>query len=340
MRGLIVRAPKQDERGAVLVLVAASMVFIMALAALTIDLGNGWRSRRGLIPATDAAALAAAQSYVNGENGCSPALFGSYLTDNWAGAENATCQRVGNGDRGYVIVQADSNVDTWFAGVFGGGDYRVDSHTAALYAPPDGVTGLRPIGLCFEGSAALQGVVNNPPATNTVIRVDYDKDQPDACGGEAVPGNWGVIDFDFGSNSNNDTKDWIVNGYPDAVFFENHTVSSCAGDPHCYPGDTGALAGINGELNQLRNSGIYFTLPVFNFVEGNGANAEFHLMGVLRVRLLDYQVNGNPNNRFFEFDVEPGLITGTCCGSGSGASGNKIIAICAVDPGDYAACTQ
>ena len=110
------------------------------------------------------------------------------------------------------------------------------------------------------------------------------------------------------------------------------------GDAHCYEGDTGALAGINSELSQLQSSGIYFGLPVFNFVENPGANAEFHLMAVIRVRLIDYKVNGNPNGRFFELLVKPGLITGTCCGNPASSGGNKVIALCGVDPNAYAAC--
>ncbi len=115
-------------------------------------------------------------------------------------------------------------------------------------------------------------------------------------------------------------------------------MTSCAGEPHCYEGDTGALAGIAGELAQLRTSGIYFTLPVFNYIENPGANASMHLMGVVRVRLIDYRVNGPERSRFFEFLVEPGLITGTCCGGGGGAAGNKVIALCGVDPNEFGAC--
>ena len=61
-------------------------------------------------------------------------------------------------------------------------------------------------------------------------------------------------------------------------------------------------------------------------------------MGIVRVRLVDFEVNGAPSGRFFELLVRPGLITGTCCGPPGGASGNKVIAICGVDPGAFAAC--
>ncbi len=332
------RTSRSSERGVTLPFIALSMVAIMGFASLAIDLGNGWRTRRALISATDASALAAAQDYVNGIDGCATSA-GTYLVNNEATAQLVSCEiAFFNADQGRVTVTATQNVDTWFAGVIGRGDFDAPSVTTAVWGPPTSVTGLRPIGLCIEGSTALQDVINNPPATDTLIRIDYDKDQPDACGGASVPGNWGTIDFDGGANSNNDTKDWVANGYPGEVFFGNHVVTACGGEAHCYPGDTGALAGLQSDLNGLRNSGIYFTLPVFNFVEGNGSNAEFHLMGVVRVRLISFQVNGNPNNRYFELLVKPGLITGTCCGGGGEPSGNKVIAICGVDPNEFGAC--
>lgn len=339
MRGLIrSRLPHADERGVTMPVVALSMVVLLGMASLVIDLGNGWRTRRALIAATDAAALAAAQDFVNGTNGCT-STAGNYLTANEPTSVLVSCVPFAyNPDQGRVTVTATQNVQTWFAAVIGEGDYDAPSVTTAVWGPPASVTGLRPIGLCYDGSAALQAVIDNPPATATIVRVDYDKDQPNACGGAAVPGNWGTIDFDGGANSNSDTKDWVTNGFPGEVYFANHPVASCAGEPHCYQGDTGALAGINAELDGLRDSGIFFTLPVFNYVENPGANASFHLMGVIRVRLLDYQVNGPASGRFFELLVEPGLITGTCCGGGGGAGGNKVIALCGVDPNAYGAC--
>ncbi len=325
-------------------MVALSMIAIMAVAALTVDIGNGYRIRRSLIPATDAGALAAAQDFADftsPSNGCTNGTAQNYVLQNEPATDvPVSCNHVlySGGEQGRVTVTATHIVQTWFASVIGSGDYHVHSTSTAVWGPPASVTGLRPIGLCIDGSAALENVLLNPPTTETVIRVNYNKDQPDDCGGTNIPGNWGTVDFDGGANSNADTKDWIRNGYPDPVEFGNHPVTSCTGEPHCYQGDTGALAGINAELNYLKNSGIYFTLPVFNYAEDPGGNALMHLMGVIRVRLVDFRVNGAEASRFFELSVKPGLITGTCCGSGSGSGGNKVITICGVDPGQFAAC--
>ena len=332
------------DHGAAIPMVALSMIVIMGAAALTVDLGNGWRTRRSLIPATDAGALAAAQDFAditNPQNGCTNGTAQTYVLANEANVDvPVTCTPfIYSAQQGRVTVTATHDVETWFAPVIGpNGNYNVSSTSTAVWGPPASVTGLRPIGLCIDGSAELENVITNPPTTETVIVIEYNKDQPDDCGGADIPGNWGTVDFDGGANSNADTKEWIDNGYPDPVEFGNHSVTSCVGEPHCYEGDTGALAGINSELNGLRSSGIYFTLPVFNYAENPGGNALLHLMGVVRVRLIDYKVNGTEADRFFELSVKPGLITGTCCGSGGGDGGNRVITICGVDPGDYAAC--
>jgi Flp pilus assembly protein TadG len=319
-------------------MVALALVLIMGMAALVIDLGNGWRTRRALIPATDAASLAAAQDYAKGANGCA-ATAGAYLVNNEATASLVSCVPFSySTNQGRVTVVGSEPVRTWFAPIIGRGNYTVQSVTTAVWGPPESVTGLRPVGLCITGSTALQGVVNNPPVVDTLVRIKYSKDQPNQCGGTSIPGNWGTIDFNGGANSNAETKDWVTNGYPGSVVFANEVVTSCAGEPHCYQGDTGALNGISSELTALKNSGIYFMLPVFNYVENPGANARFHLIGVIRAKLIDFKLNGADSSRFFDLLVKPGLVTGTCCGAPSGASGNKVIAICGVDPNAFAAC--
>lgn len=329
---------RRRERGVALPLVALCMVMIMGMAALVIDLGNGWRTRRALIPATDAAALAAAQDYAKGGNGCA-GTAGTYLTANEPAAGLVSCTRVNyNPSQGRVTVTGTESVDTWFAPVIGLGDYDVRSVTSAVWGPPATVTGLRPIGLCYGGSAALKAIVDNPPTTPTLVRISYSKDQPTSCGGASIPGNWGTVDFDGGSNSNADTQSWVLNGYPGSVSFGNHTVTSCTGEPHCYSGDTGALSGIQSQLTTLKTNGTIFTLPVFNFASNPGSNAKFHLMGVLRTRLVDFRVTGPNANRFFDLMITPGLVTGTCCGSPGGTTGTKVIAICGVDPANFQAC--
>lgn len=342
LRGLAAGVPRpgSDDRGATLALVALSMIVLMGMAALVIDLGHGWQTRRSMIPATDAAALAAAQDFIDDNDGCASTAE-TYLTNNEANANLDTCHSYNySADHGRVTVEASHNVETWFAGAIGLGDFTVESVSTAVWAPPLGVTGLRPIGLCIDGNQDLHDLIDHPPTTETVIKIPYEKDQPDACGAEEdIPGNWGFIDFDGGNNSTDDTKDWVENGFPDPIELSDHSVTTCVGEPHCYEGLPGAPTGVHPELNALRLSGQDFTVPLFNYVEDNGANALFHLVGVINVRLSDYKLTGDQATWYFEFIVLPGdLITGTCCNGTGEYTGNKVIILCGVDPGNYAAC--
>ncbi len=194
------------EKGAAMVLVMLAMYALCGAAAFTIDLGNGWQTRRSLITGTDAAALAAAQTYANGGNGCT-SVAASYLTMNSPAAALTGCTRSGVGSAGgLVTVTASEPVDAYFGPVIGFNDWTVTSATSALYGPITSPTGLRPFGLCLAGSAALQGFLASPTVTTT-ITINYTKDHPNDCGpGGSLPGNWGTIDFNGGANSNSDTR--------------------------------------------------------------------------------------------------------------------------------------
>ena len=281
------------------------------------------------------------------------------------------CTRTGSGaSQGRVIVTASDNVDTWFAPVIGKGDYTVSSTSTAQWGPPSAVSGLRPLGLCAFGDATLEGLVTNPKAfgsTPVTLHISYDKDQAKDCGTN-VPGNWGMINFDGKSGNTSAQSTIIKDGFPGLVNIGNDQTGSSKSCPsseiHCYPGDTGALAGLDAAFTTLKTSGIWFTIPVFDFAVGNGANAKFHLMGVLRVQLVDFDTNGSQSGSsssssskssgkkdddddddddddgpFFEFKVQPGLITGTCCGPASGTGNNRVLALCAVDPKSSGSCS-
>ncbi|MFW2381979.1 MAG: pilus assembly protein TadG-related protein [Acidimicrobiales bacterium] len=321
-----------SQRGAMLAWTALFMVVLMGCAALVIDLGLGWTSRRNLVTTTDAAALAAAQEYALGGTGCD-AVASNYVSLNAPGATMTACDPLGTNA---VTVDAEQNITTSFAQVLGLTDFDTESSSTAKWGQPNGATGLRPFGLCSE-APGMQQFLANPQATQT-HRIDYNKASPDQCGGNNVPGNWGTIDFDGGANSNQDTKDWVENGYDDAVY-SGTLGGTCGAEPYaCYEGDTGATTGANKETKDLMDSGMYFGLPIFDYAIGNGAGSTFHLIGFARVRIVDFKFNGAEDQRFITLQFEPGIITGSCCNPGGPPTNAKAIAICAVDRKNLGAC--
>jgi hypothetical protein len=59
---------------------------------------------------------------------------------------------------------------------------------------------------------------------------------------------------------------------------------------------------------------------------------------VVRARINSFRLDGSAGNWFLELKVDPGLISGTCCGSSGIDAGNQVIAVCGVDPGAYQGC--
>jgi Flp pilus assembly protein TadG len=309
---------RDGERGAVAVMVAIVMVLLMGLAALALDSGNGWQTRRSLVTATDSAALAAAETYAQNGDGCSgvPATF-VHANVSAASVTGCALTPLGPG-AGAVTVQAETPLHYTFAGIIGVDDRDVHSSTTAAYGQPLGVTGLRPLGLC-SASAGYQQWVASGMTTPLTVTVNYGKSAPGDCGA-TVPGNWGVQDFDGGANSNNDTKEWIVDGYPGLVTA-----------PGSIPGDPGAFSNsLSSALDTLVTSGAPFQVPVFDSAAGNGNNARFHIIGFVSVVLVDFKATGSAESRWLRIQFVSHVAQGTCCAHGTD-TGTRVVFICAVD---------
>ena len=325
---------RSGERGASLALVALSLVWIVGLASLVVDVGNGWVIRQRLIPATDAAALAAVQDLVdqpwNEEQACATA--GTYVASNAPTATITECTVSSFGpDGGRLTIGASEDLETLFTELATEGG-AVHSVSTATWGPPLTVSALRPLAFCYDGSAALRQLIDNPPTSPTWVEVSFFKDDPAACGGVASVGNFATIDFEGGSGIS-EIRSWVLDGYPGQIEFEPPTTSNCDGGVTCY--DRPYASGyIEGQLLSLRHSGSYVAFPVFDYADAD----EIHLVGMIRARLYDIDIDGSPGDWRIELKVDPGLITGTCCGPPGVLSGNKVIAICGVDPGAYLAC--
>lgn len=330
----VLRMGWSGEGGASLALVALSLVWMVGLAALVVDLGGGWLSRQTLIPATDAAALAAAQDLVDRpwDKAGACATAGTYVTENAPTATMTSCNVVpfgGNGGR--VTVTASDDLDTTFVelGPEGG---SVQSVSSVAWGPPLTVSGLRPFGLCYDGSAELRQYIDNPPSSPTWVVVDYTKDDPAACGGPSSTGNFATIDFTGGAGIQQ-IRGWVLNGYAGKIGFDPITGTGCDSGATCYDRPY-ASSEILSELQSLQNSGSYVPFPVFDYADAD----HVHLVGFVRARLYAFQLAGSSTTWRIELKIDPGLVTGTCCGPPDLLSGNKVIAICGVDPDAYQAC--
>jgi hypothetical protein len=308
----------EGEDGAVAVVVAVFMVVLFAAAAIAVDATYLWGNRRNLVTATDAGALAAAEVYARGGDGCSAA--GAYVDDNMDDASVDSCSRSGNGVAGWVTLATSTDPNLLFASITGRDSQHVSAATTAQYGLPSGMSGLRPFGLCVQSPGVLAWIAAGRPTPSAVYRIMYTKANPNDCGANA-PGNWGILDFDGGANRASDTREWALNGYPGMVSVAQQV-----------PGDTGAFSNsLNTELSTLVANGTEFPVPLFDAVTGNGSNASFRVEGFAMVQLVGFRTNGPEAQRYLEIRFVSRIAQGQCCDAGGPDLGLRVVRICAIE---------
>lgn len=322
-------ARRRSDRGVTLFLVALTMIALLTMSAFALDLGSSWVSKRKLTTSTDAAVLAAARTTGFGGDGCLTQAAAILIRNtSTAAMDTCTTSPLANGA---TMIRITSRVEVpyRFAQVIGyeSGTVRVTS--TARVGRPKSAIGVRPLGICVVATAALSTWLS-APTSSTSLKIPYTKQNPASCNsGSNVPGNWGTVDLDGGSNSNADTKDWIQNGF-DLPVNSGSPGGTCVTDPSaCYYGDTGAISGsVSSELQSLVDSAIKFPIPLFDQASGTGANARLHIVGFALVQLTAFDVSGSASQRYLTFTFQPGVVVGTCCGSNSIDTGARVVQMC------------
>ncbi len=113
---------RRGEEGAVAVIVVLSLVALLGVTVLTVDVGQLLFKRRAMVNASDAAALAAAQSCAGVDDSDSPeAMADLFAVDNVSVASGQITELVGcdGPPFGHVTVQYGMSQDLFFAGVLG-----------------------------------------------------------------------------------------------------------------------------------------------------------------------------------------------------------------------------
>jgi hypothetical protein len=136
---------RNEEHGATAVIVVLSLVALIGLIVLTVDVGQLLYKRRSMVNASDAAALAAAQSCAGLKDSDVPET----MADTYA-ASNATSvitalpnivdvEGCDGPPYGHVTVEYGSNQDLFFAGVLGfDGPAQVRTQATAGWGPTGG----------------------------------------------------------------------------------------------------------------------------------------------------------------------------------------------------------
>lgn len=128
-----------DERGATAVIVTLSLIALLGMIILTVDVGQLLYKRRAMVNASDAAALAAAQSCAGLADSDSPlAMANTFAADNVSTAVGGITDIAGcdGPPFGHVTVQYGMEQGLFFAGVLGfDGPAQVRTEATAGWGP-------------------------------------------------------------------------------------------------------------------------------------------------------------------------------------------------------------
>ncbi len=255
---------RTDQRGIAAPVAVVVLLAIFAAATLSVDAGNLWQTRRNMITATDAAALAeAGDAALTGTATCT-GLYNTVL-DNNAGEDvydrSCTVTPGPSEGTGWVAVEGRKTSDVRFGAVIGLDDAAAYSMSAAMFGYPTAAIGLRPMAFCYlnshvqtwialhngditqeayealKGSGDINGdgLIDYPnnleyQPYGVIHRMYFNKDVDDGqCG--TFPGNWGWLSFDGLPANQGDRNSWIRTGWTGSSRIRGGGEASCSGTP-------------------------------------------------------------------------------------------------------------
>ena len=183
---------RDEDSGAVLMMVAVCLLVLMGMLVLTVDLGRSIAVKRQMVAGTDAAALAAAQQCalehpLDEAEDAADAVLAANRSD--AVVTTVTAPGCGLPPEGpqFVTVQSTVEVDYFFAGIFGFESGPVVSKAVALWGVVQSGHAV-PITVDLEQLNSCGITPDAPPSGEHDCQLDYPKDA-------LQEPRWGVLDL-------------------------------------------------------------------------------------------------------------------------------------------------
>jgi len=293
---------RRDERGQAIVLMTLSLVVILGMAALVLDVGNWFHTKRRLQGTADAAALAGAQQLPDDPSGAQTMAM-SYANQNGgdvASANITVSSTVLPNDT--ISVRARKTDPGFFSGVLGIASADIDAHAKVRVGPPAQARYVAPM-VVYCGQDLIQNCDGKTvPTFGVPTTLPYDK--------MGAPGAFGMLNLDGGTGTPGTSTEtaWILKGFDKYLGL---------GAYNSDPGAKFSSSNIQDALSARVGSVLLF--PVFKTLKDTGSNAEYDIIGWIGFRLTGFTVTGNNatlNGSFTEF-----IAQGILAGSGGGASG-------------------
>jgi Putative Flp pilus-assembly TadE/G-like len=263
------------ERGQVFVLTALSMTVLLGMAALAIDVGSWWLADRAAQGAADASALAGAQKLPVAGDADSTAR--TYWSKNGDHRSNISADAIdvcvgefsdvdGDGDPDppacspaddTITVEVRRQADGFFAKVFGIDSVRVAAVAQARIFAPLELKDVAPIAI-YKDEACI---VSDPSCFGQPVTLGFAEDDPY----DPTKSKFGLLDLDRdGSAGAGDMKEWLENGYPDALPIDT-----------VYPPANGEKNGIKQQLEDAADEQKVLLFPVYD----SATVAGYHVIG-------------------------------------------------------------
>jgi hypothetical protein len=294
---------RRDERGQAIVLMTLSLVVIMGMAALVLDVGNWYHTKRRLQGTADAAALAGAQLLPNDSSGAQSQAL-AYANKNGgdvAGANITVTSTVLPNDT--ISVRARKTDPGIFSGILGIAGADIDARAKARVGPPTRARYVAPMVV----DCAHPLIHNCDGASTPDFGVDTTMDF-DPMG---APGAYGMLNLGGVQNpGSSEEADWILHGFDQYLGLGNYRSD---------PGSKFSSSNIQDALEARRGTVLLF--PVFRVLSGTGQNAIYEIIGWIGFHLTTFEVHGNNatlHGYFTEF-IAQGILASTG-GGGSGPS--------------------
>lgn len=242
MRQRIFRRPAGDEEGAVLVIVTLSLIALFGMMVLVVDVGSLLFTRRAMVNAADAAALAAAQSCGAKEGEDAAAVMAEfYAVANQSGvflSEAPEFDPSCDASTGTVTVRLTTERPLFFAPVLGfGGDAEVATTATAMWGGAGAGEKVAPLML----SANRLSSCEIPPPEGNVEPHEctfWWNNSPASHPDDLANAEWGTLDLlnwdvEPPVHCNNSTppqfEEWMLTGFFDPLPITPPTTYVCRG---------------------------------------------------------------------------------------------------------------
>ena len=291
---------RKNERGQAIVLAVLALTVLLGMAALVLDVGEWFRTKRRLQGTADAAALAGAQQLPDNPSAAQTMAM-SYANQNGGNVAASDIQIGPTNDT--ISVKARRTDPGFFSGVLGIGGPNIDARAKAKVGPPVRALHVAPMVVYCDHPLIHNCDGQSTPDFQSDTTMDYDP--------MGAPGAFGMLDLDGqgGTVGSSDEAEWILHGFNKYLPTGN------------YPSDPGAkFSSLNIQAALDARMGTVLLFPVFRRLDGTGQNAQYEIIGWIGFHLTGYEVHGNNatlHGWFTEF-----IAQGILAGSGPDAGGD------------------